>query len=808
MRKAGAGLAAICEESFGLASLSDRPQPKAITPMIMPARPSTLFIRKRIQVSGVVQGVGFRPFVYNLAQELALAGYTLNSSAGVTIELEGEPDRIETFLRTLNHDPPPLARIAEIAVTEIELNGDRVFSIRKSLAREGEFSLVPADVGTCADCWRDFTDPRNRRFGYAFTNCTNCGPRYTIVKDVPYDRPSTTMASFTMCPACQAEYEDPRNRRFHAQPNACPACGPQLMLVRSGARTSERIADLTPMRDLLRQGQIIALKGLGGFLLACDATNEAAVRELRKRKRRSDKPFALMARDLSEVERFCVVSDDDRRTLTSSHRPIVITPRKPNTGIAQCVAPGNRTLGVMLPYTPLHYLLFGGSVNEPAEFTALVMTSGNFSEEPIVISNAQAADHLLPIADWFLFHGRDIYMRVDDSVVRNFEGKERVLRRSRGYVPGVIDLGGPVREILACGAELKNTFCLTKGHYAILSQHIGDLENYETLLFFQETLENLKMVYHASPSVVAYDLHPHYMSSRFALGLDFERKIGVQHHHAHIASCMAENHLSRKVIGVAFDGTGYGTDGQVWGGEFLVADLAAFERYAHLRYAPMPGGDAAVRQPWRMALSYLRDTFGAHRWPVEPDFVKHASPRQISTVDAMLTGAINTVQTSSCGRLFDAVASLIGIQHEVTFEGQAAIALENAAAPAVLDIYPFTIGETVPAQIDLRPMIRVIVDDLKGKRPANEIAAAFHNTLAQIIVEIALRIRARENLTRVCLSGGTFQNHLLLERTVRGLREKGLEVFLHASVPPNDGGISLGQAAIANELLQRERSQS
>ena len=450
--------------------------------------------------------------------------------------------------------------------------------------------------------------------------------------------------------------------------------------------------------------------------------------------------------------------------------------------------------------------LFGGSADEPAGYTALVMTSGNFSEEPIVTSKTQAADHLKPIADWFLLHDRDIYMRVDDSVVRNFEGQERVLRRARGYVPEVIDFGGPVREILACGAELKNTFCLTKGHYAILSQHIGDLENYETLLFFQETLENLKMVYHASPSVVAYDLHPHYMSSRFALGLDFERKIGVQHHHAHIASCMAENHLSGKVIGVAFDGTGFGTDGQVWGGEFLVADLAGFERYAHLRYVPMPGGDAAVRQPWRMALSYLIDAFDGKPWPVRPEFVKHVSAKNVSTIEAMLAAGINTVQTSSCGRLFDAVASLIGIQHEVTFEGQAAIALENVATAGVTDVYPLAIDPQVSVQIDIRPMIRAIVDSLKGKRPAGEIAAAFHNTLAEIIVDVVLRIREREGLSRVCLSGGTFQNHLLLERAVRGLRERGLEVFLHASVQQSQTRSCKGkihEARVATQKLTR-----
>ena len=768
------------------------------------ANPPSLLTRKRIQVSGVVQGVGFRPFVYNLAQDLRLAGFALNSSAGVTIELEGELVQIDSFLHTLQHRPPPLARIAEVVISEIAPQGDHNFSIRKSLSREGEFSLVPADVGTCEDCWCDFTDPRNRRFGYAFTNCTNCGPRYTIVKDVPYDRPFTTMSSFRMCAECQAEYEDPRNRRFHAQPNACPACGPQLALLKAGEVAPLTISDLAPVRRLLKEGQIVAVKGLGGFLLACDAKNEAAVVELRRRKRRSEKPFALMARDLSEIERFCFVSEEDRYALTSPRRPIVIMPGGPESEIAAAVAPGNPTLGVMLPYTPLHYLLFGGSTDERAEFAALVMTSGNFSEEPIVTSNEDAWEHLRPITDWFLFHDRDIYMRVDDSVVRCFEGRERVLRRSRGYVPEVIDLGRPVKEILACGGELKNTFCLTKDHYAILSQHIGDLENYETLLFFQETLENLKKVYHATPTAVAYDLHPHYVSSRFALGLDLERKIGVQHHHAHIASCMAENHLTGKVIGVAFDGTGFGTDGQVWGGEFLVADFAGFKRHAHLRYVPMPGGGAAVRHPWRMAFSYLWDTFAGKACPVVTQFVQHVSARQISIVEAMLAGSVNAVHTSSCGRLFDAIASLTGIQHDVTFEGQAAIALECAATGSTTESYPFAIEEGSPARIDLRPMIVAIVEDLRTKRAVGEIAAVFHNTLAQVIVEVVLRIRKTEGLARVCLSGGTFQNHLLLERAVRGLRESGLEVFLHAAVPPNDGGISLGQAAIAGELLRSE----
>jgi hydrogenase maturation protein HypF len=457
----------------------------------------------------------------------------------------------------------------------------------------------------------------------------------------------------------------------------------------------------------------------------------------------------------------------------------------------------------MLPYTPLHYLLFSDSPDDPPQFTALVMTSGNISEEPIVTSNEEAWERLHPVADWFVFHNRDIYMRTDDSVARVLEGRERVLRRSRGYVPHPVDLGVALSEILACGAELKNTFCLTKGTYAILSQHIGDLENYETLVFFEETLANLKKLFRVEPRAVAYDLHPQYMSSRFALKLPLEHKIGVQHHHAHIASCMAENHLRGKVIGVAFDGTGYGSDGKIWGGEFLVADFAGFERRAHLRYVPMAGGDAAVRQPWRMALSYVRDTFGSGSAPPGLRFLQSIPEKQVDLVDAMLLRGINSVETSSCGRLFDAVASLINLRQEVNFEGQAAIELEMIAQANLEQRYPFNVDEGEPAQVDMRPMIENIVEDLSRSKPAGHIAACFHNTVAAAIVEVCRSIRQRDQLKRVCLSGGTFQNMYLLRRAVEGLRRDGFEVYLHALVPPNDGGISLGQAVIANEVLQR-----
>jgi hydrogenase maturation protein HypF len=770
-----------------------------------------LLIRRQIRVRGIVQGVGFRPFVYNLARDLGLAGCVFNSSAGVTVEIEGADEGIQKFLDALRHRPPPLALIAEIAVVELEPLGDDDFVIRQSHSEAGEFVLVSPDMATCDECWRDFGDPKNRRFGYPFTNCTNCGPRYTIIQDIPYDRPMTTMSPFRMCELCQAEYEDPANRRFHAQPNACPVCGPSLAIAQSGSafpedlsyNAAESAAIIRQARELLCQGKVVAVKGLGGFLLACDAENDASVKLLRSRKRRSDKPFALMARDLTAVESFCVVSDTERTALLSPRRPIVVLRRRPGAKISSAVAPGNDTIGVTLPYTPLHYLLFSDSPDDPPQFTALVMTSGNISEEPIVTSNQEAWERLRPVADWFVFHNRDIYMRTDDSVVRTLEGGERVLRRSRGYVPHPVDLGVPLSEILACGAELKNTFCVTKGTYAILSQHIGDLENYETLVFFEETLANLMKLFRVEPRAVAYDLHPQYMSSRFALKLPLSHKIGVQHHHAHIASCMAENHLRGKVIGVAFDGTGYGADAKIWGGEFLVADFAGFERRAHLRYVPMAGGNAAVRQPWRMALSYVRDTFGPGSPPPGLRFLQSIPEKQVDLVDAMLLRGINSVETSSCGRLFDAVASLVDLRQEVNFEGQAAIELEMIAQANVEQRYPFDVDEGESAQVDMRPMIESIVQDLSRSKPAGYISACFHNTVGAAIVEVCRNIRARDQLKRVCLSGGTFQNAYLLRRAVERLRRDGFEVYLHALVPPNDGGISLGQAVIANEVLQR-----
>jgi len=730
-------------------------------------------LRKRISIRGVVQGVGFRPFVFRLAQELRVGGFVLNSSAGVVVEAEASDEAIAVLIDRLQRERPPLASIDSILIADLAPRGERSFTIVDSAAVAGEFALVSPDVATCDDCMREVFDPNDRRFGYPFTNCTNCGPRYTIIGDLPYDRPMTTMAPFRMCARCEAEYRDPSNRRFHAEANACPDCGPRLDTPIAG------------IRDRLRDGAVVAIRGLGGFHLACDARNEAAVAALRERKRRSDKPFAVMARDLDTAARLCTIDDTECALLTSRGRPIVILRRRPDSGIAPAVAPGNPTLGVMLPYTPLHALLFADGID------VLVMTSGNISEEPIVTSNEEARERLGEVADVLLLHDREILVPVDDSVSRVVEGKPRAIRRSRAFAPQPIDLGEPVAELMACGAELKNTFCLTKHRFAILSQHLGDLSNYETLAFFEETLAHLKKLFRVSPRAVAHDLHPLAMSTRFAhrCGLP---EIGVQHHHAHIASCMADNGMREPVIGVAMDGTGYGLDGTIWGGEFFTGDLGGFERRAHLRSVPLAGGDAAVREPWRSAISYLRDAFDGE---VPIELPVSAERRRV--VEAMLDRKLNVFETSSCGRLFDAVASIIGLRQEITFEAQAAIDLELSADPAVTERYPFEIaGE----EIDLRPAIRGIVRD-RGTVAVAAIAAKFHNTLAAAIAETCAGIAG--GLRRVCLSGGVFQNVLLVERAAAQLRARGFEVLLHSRVPPNDGGIALGQAVIAAERIRR-----
>jgi len=617
------------------------------------------------------------------------------------------------------------------------------------------------------------------------------------------------MKPFPMCVRCLAEYYDPSDRRFHAEANACPDCGPSLALASAEQLASGNLpvfesaggslVILARLRNLLRDGEIVAIKGLGGFHLACDAANESAVSRLRERKRRVGKAFAIMAKNIETAERLCQMSEADRTMLVSACRPIVLIRRRDGfIGVSSNVAPGTARLGVMLPYTPLHHLLFEGAPG----FDALVMTSGNLSEEPIVSLNEEAWPRLKNLADHFLFHNRNIQTRVDDSVIQTFERGSYPVRRSRGFAPEPIDLDRPVGEVLACGGELKNTLCLTKDHYAILSQHIGDLENLETLHLFRETLGHLKRFFGVSPVAAAHDLHPNYLSTHFAVEESGLQTIGVQHHHAHIASCMADNRLSGQVIGVALDGTGYGVDGRIWGGEFLVCGFGGFHRRGHLRYIALAGGDMAIRQPWRSALAYLRAAFGSDASSIRLPLFQEIPAHRVAFVETMLARNVQTFETSSCGRLFDAVASILGLCHESTYEGQAAIELEMAASGDT-GSYPFALSGLGPFQVDMDATITAIGRDYLARVPVCDIAARFHRSVAEAVVDACVRIRRSDDLNRVCLSGGTFQNLRLLALTVEGLRANSFEVFRHHRVPSNDGGLSLGQAMIANELLHQ-----
>jgi hydrogenase maturation protein HypF len=758
-------------------------------------------VRKGIEVAGIVQGVGFRPYVYRLARELGLAGLISNTAAGVAIEVEGPASAVETFLDRLPHELPPLARITSLAVRDLPCDHDAEFRILPSRLGEESRALISPDVAVCDDCLRELFDPADRRYRYPFINCTNCGPRFTIVREIPYDRPRTSMAVFPMCPACQHEYDDPGNRRFHAQPNACWDCGPRAELWNAQGRRIETAEPILEAAARLASAAVVAVKGLGGFHLAADATGAAAVETLRERKRRVGKPFAIMVRDLASLEQFCAVDDFARGLLLGPERPIVLLRKKQPSPIAEAVAPDLHELGVFLPYTPLHHLLFAAG-----EFRALVMTSGNLSEEPIAINNLEAVSRLSGLADFFLVHNRDILRRADDSVVRASGGRVRQLRRSRGYVPLPVFLNGELPRVLAVGGELKNTICLTKGRHAFLSQHIGDLENLENRRFFAEALEHLERVLEIEPQVIAYDLHPDYFATRWALAQESTDRVAVQHHHAHVASCMAENHLEGKVIGIALDGTGYGTDGNVWGGEVLLADYESFERAAHFAYVRMPGGAAAIHEPWRMAVSYLVQHFGKEFWNLPIDFVKQLDRRRTEIVLRMVERGVNSPLTSSCGRLFDAVASLAGIRQRVTYEAQAAIELEAAIAPGDDDsAYP--LGLTPDGAgwlIDTKPMFEALVSDLARGESAGLISRRFHNTLTEVFVRLANLLRDRTRLERVCLSGGTFQNVYLQEELVARLAAAGFDVFTHSEVPAGDGGLSLGQAIVAAHHFRQE----
>ena len=748
-------------------------------------------IRWQIAVSGTVQGVGFRPFVYRLAEKYNLAGWVCNTAAGVLIEAEGREEDLRGFLESVRSEAPALASILAVCAKMVSPAGGAGFIIRGSLDDAEIQPIVPPDVAMCADCLADISAPGNRRYRYPFTNCTNCGPRFTIIRRIPYDRPNTTMHAFRMCPECRAEYENPMDRRFHAQPNACPACGPHLSL--DGKSCPDDPEVISKAAALLRDGKTLAVKGLGGYHLACDARNTEALSALRMRKGRSGKPLAMMCADLDEIRRVCEVDPVSEALLLSPERPIVLMPARPNSGISPLVAPGTASLGVMLPYTPLHQLLLAESP------PSLVMTSGNLSEEPIAYRDEDALERLGHIADHILAHDRPIHMGCDDSVARVNEGAPMVIRRARGYVPRPIELDVSMPRVLACGGDLKSTFCLTKGNLALLSQHLGDLDNAPTLEHYRQSVDHFCRFFDVQPEVIAHDLHPDYHSTRYAMSEAGRRKIGVQHHHAHIASCMAENRLSGPVIGVAFDGTGCGTDGSIWGGEFLIADYDDFQRAAHLAYVPMPGGEAAIRRPGRMALAYLLHALGPSGENIGVEVVPDLSPAEAYAVRAQMERGLNAPLTSSIGRLFDAVSALLGICTDVTYEGQAAIEMEARALKPTERTYDYHVskGASGVLEVDVRPMIAGIVEEIRQGTPVETISSTFHSTVADIVARVCRELRDTTGLNRVALSGGVFQNVLLLGMVLKRLNDSGFEVFRHSLVPCNDGGISLGQAVIA-----------
>jgi len=750
----------------------------------------------QISVRGVVQGVGFRPFVYQLATKHELKGWVLNTSGDVKIEVEGEREALEQFLAELEGEAPTLARIEAITVVSAPPVGYTDFEIRRSLAEEGEYQLVSPDIATCDACKGELLSSDDRRYCYPFTNCTNCGPRFTIIEDIPYDRSKTTMRRFVMCPDCQGEYDDPLDRRFHAQPNACSKCGPSLELLDGDGEVIACDDVITTAGRLLNEGKILAIKGLGGFHLACDATSDKAIELLRHRKRRPYKPLAIMLATMDQVKEHCFVCAEEEKLLTSPQCPIVLLRWKDDSSVSRKVAPGLKYLGVMLPYTPLHHVL----LRETG--LPLVMTSGNLSEEPIAKDNDEALRRVKGITDYFVVHNRDIYARYDDSVAIVEGQKPQLIRRARGYAPYPVHL--PFRtkkQVLACGAELKNTFCITKDNYAFISQHIGDMENLETLEHFENTIELYKKLFRLEPEVVAYDLHPEYLSTKYAK----ERAgalslVGVQHHHAHIVSCMVENGVQEPVIGIAFDGTGYGSDGTIWGGEFLVADYKDFQRVGHLEYVPMPGGAAAIERPYRMALSYIYALLGEESLGQGLPFLKEVDGHEINIIKRQLERGINSPPTSSCGRLFDGVSALLGIRGKVDYEAQAAVELEMAAPDEIdeAEAYPFSIVEQDGVRIvKLKELFRAIILDI-GRLPVGIISLRFHYTVAQMIVKMCQLIADDQALCKAALSGGVFQNRLLVRLTVAALEKEGFEVLTHSLVPTNDGGISLGQAVISS----------
>ena len=755
----------------------------------------------RISARGVVQGVGFRPFVYGLAMKHGLNGWVCNTSEDVKIEVDGKKEILDLFIYELEHNAPPLARIEAISAAFGAPAGYKGFEIRHSQAQQGKYQLVSPDIATCQPCLDDIFNENNRRHSYPFTNCTNCGPRFTIIKDIPYDRPLTTMSVFKMCPDCEKEYGDPLDRRFHAQPNACPVCGPRLELTDNHGSMVKCDDIISNTASLLREGKIIAIKGLGGFLLACDAQNAQSVMLLRQRKHRPSKPFAVMLENMDEIRRHCIVDETAEKLLKSPQSPIVLLHWKPGSDICKECGPALKHLGVMLPYTPLHHLVIR-KTGRP-----LVMTSGNISEEPIAGQNNEALHRLGGIADYFLLHNREIYSTYDDSVTAIVENQPVIVRRARGYAPYPVHLSFQAPQILACGAEEKNTFCLTRDNHAFVSQHIGDMENIETMQHYERTLELYKQLFRIHPELIAYDMHPEYLPTKFGLELAEKeglKTIAVQHHHAHIASCLADNGEEGPVIGVAFDGTGYGPDGHIWGGEFMTADYRGYTRVGQLEYLPLPGGSLAIKKPYRTALGYLMALGRVESLDRRLPFLNSIDKAEIELVRKQVKAGINTPLTSSMGRLFDAVSAICGIRSAVNYEAQAAIEMESLAyeAPGEKGSYLFTIsGDDGYHTVKLHDLVSGVTVDLTSGCAVPVIAMKFHNTVAAITRDACLKIRQETGIGTVALSGGCFQNRLLLVKTLELLRSTGFRMVTHRQVPTNDGGISLGQAVIAAKAL-------
>ncbi|CUN50591.1 carbamoyltransferase HypF [Clostridium disporicum] len=749
-------------------------------------------LRKVILVQGIVQGVGFRPFVYKLAVDLNLKGWVNNTSLGVIVDIEGEEEQVLSFIEILKNNTPPLAKVLNITIHSKELIGYENFEIKFSKEEENISKLISPDISICDDCKEEIFDVKNRRYRYPFTNCTNCGPRFSIIKKLPYDRKTTTMEAFKMCPQCKKEYTNPLDRRFHAQPNACPECGPQLCLVDNKNQKIDTNDSIKEVISLIKKGKILAIKGIGGFHLVCDGRNYEAIKLLRDRKKRPYKPMAVMVKDLEVAKKYCYLSKREEEVILSNKRPIVILKRRMEIQLPDNLAPYNKTLGVMLPYTPLHYLLFDEGIE------ILVMTSANISGEPMIYKNEEAMERLNNIVDYFLMHNRDIYLPIDDSVTRVSLKDERTIRVARGYSPITVNMKGS-GKILACGSHLKNTLAISKEDNIFISQYIGDMENAKTYNSFERNLNNFKQIYKIEPEIIAYDLHPDYWSNDLVNNFKGER-VAVQHHHSHIASCIAENNINEKVIGVAYDGTGYGDDGNIWGGEFLICNLQEYKRVGHLNYFSLPGGESAIKEPWKIALSKLYKTYGEEIYDYLPEELNNKKTKLILT---MIKNNINCPLTSSMGRLFDGIAALVGFNRRVTFEGEAAIFLENISDKTKVESYKYEINKINEKYIiDTDNIIKGIINDIKSNVGKEVIAIKFHNSIINCTVDMCKKIREESNINCVALSGGVFQNIILFEGIYNGLISEGFEVFTHKKIPCNDSGISFGQLMVAREAYK------